>query len=51
MKFEMTERDKKLLIFLSVFLIVVCIGYWGLYPIVKDIKKTDKKIQTEKDIE
>ena len=51
MKFEMTERDKKLLIFLSVFLIVVCIGYWGIYPIVKDIKSIDKKVQTEKDIE
>ena len=50
MKFEMTERDKKLLIFLSVFVIVVCIGYWGVYPVIKDMKSIDKKIQTEKDL-
>ncbi len=50
MKFEMSERDKKLLIFLSVFVIVVCIGYWGIYPVIKDIKSIDKKIQTEKDL-
>lgn len=37
MKIEMTERDKKLLIMLSVFVIVVCLGYWGVYPVVKDI--------------
>ncbi|MBQ7706623.1 MAG: hypothetical protein IJT72_02445 [Lachnospiraceae bacterium] len=51
MKFEMTDRDKKLLIFLSVFVIVVCIGYWGIYPVIKDIKNIDKKIETEKDKE
>lgn len=39
MKFEMTERDKKLLIFLAIFVIVVCIGYWGIFPIVKDINQ------------
>ena len=50
MKFEMTERDKKLLIFLSVFVIVVCIGYWGVYPVIKDISATKEKIQTEKDL-
>ena len=51
MKFEMTERDKKLLVFLSVFVIVVCIGYWGVYPVIKDINKTNEKIQTEKDLQ
>ena len=50
MKFEMTERDKKLLIFLSVFVIVVCVGYWGVYPIIKDINSIKGKIQTEKDL-
>lgn len=51
MKFEMTERDKKLLVFLSVFVIVVCIGYWGVYPVIKDINKTKEKIQTEKELQ
>ncbi len=37
MKMEMTARDKKLLIGLSIFVIVVCIGYWGIYPMIKDI--------------
>lgn len=39
MKLEMTERDKKLLIFLAIFVIVVCIGYWGIFPIVKDMNQ------------
>ncbi|MBQ9608254.1 MAG: hypothetical protein IJV15_02280 [Lachnospiraceae bacterium] len=50
MKFEMTERDKKLLVFLSIFVIVVCIGYWGIYPIVKDIKEIEVKTQEEEDL-
>ena len=31
MKLEMTQKDKNLLIMLSIFVIVVCIGYWGIY--------------------
>ncbi|MBR1816885.1 MAG: hypothetical protein IJ763_09320 [Lachnospiraceae bacterium] len=50
MKVEMTERDKKLLVFLSIFVIVVCIGYWGIYPIVKDIGEINTKIQEEEDL-
>ncbi len=51
MKFDMTERDKKLLIFLSVFVIVVCIGYWGVYPVLKDIGEIKENIQEEKDLQ
>lgn len=32
MKLEVTERDKKLLVFLAVVVLVVCIGYWGIRP-------------------
>lgn len=32
MKLEMTEHDKKLLVFLAVVVLVVCIGYWGIRP-------------------
>lgn len=39
MKFEMTERDKRLLIFLAIFVIVVCIGYWGILPVIKDMNQ------------
>ena len=48
MKLEMTEKDKRLLIMLSIFVIVVCIGYWGVYPVIKDIIDTDKQIEEQK---
>ncbi len=49
MKFEMkmTQRDKKLLIFLAVFVIVVGIGYWGVYPQIKETLEIEKKISKE----
>lgn len=49
MKLEMTQKDKNLLIMLSIFVIVVCIGYWGIYPVVKGIVKTNKEITTQKE--
>ena len=48
MKLEMTQKDKNLLIMLSIFVIVVCIGYWGIYPVVKGIVNTNKEIATQK---
>lgn len=49
MKVEMqlTERDKKLLIFLAIFCIVVGIGYWGIYPQIKAISKINEDIADE----
>ena len=47
MKLEMTQKDKNLLIMLSIFVIVVCIGYWGIYPVVKGIVNTNKEIPEE----
>lgn len=44
MQTTLTERDKKLLIFLSLFVIVVGIGYWGLRPMYKNIKTTNEEI-------
>lgn len=46
MKMEITERDKKLLIGLAIFVIVVCFGYWGIYPQIKAMNQI--KIDTEK---
>lgn len=48
LEMQMTERDKKLLIFLAVFCIVVGIGYWGIYPQIKAIGEiNDQKIIEE----
>lgn len=37
LEMQMAERDKKLLIFLAIFVIVVGIGYWGIIPQIKNI--------------
>lgn len=50
MKIEMTERDKRLLIFLAIFVIVVCIGYWGILPVVKETKQIGFDIEEEKQL-
>lgn len=48
LEMQMTERDKKLLIFLAVFCIVVGIGYWGIYPQIRGISEIkDEKIKQE----
>ncbi|MDO5155039.1 MAG: hypothetical protein Q4D51_03645 [Eubacteriales bacterium] len=51
MKYEMSERDKKLLIMLSVFVIVVGIGYWGIFPQIKSIREMDEQLKKEKQIQ
>jgi hypothetical protein len=47
MKFEISQKDKKLLVFLSIFVIVVCIGYWGVYPVITDIDEIENSIDDE----
>lgn len=49
MKLGITEKDKKLLIMLLMFVIVVGIGYWGIYPNIKSMKKIEKSIEKEKE--
>lgn len=51
MKLEMqlTERDKKLLIFLAIFVIVVGIGYWGVVPQIRAINEINDDIISEQD--
>lgn len=48
MKMGMTQRDKKLLVFLTLFVIIVGIGYWGVYPMVKDILSYNTEIEEAK---
>lgn len=51
MKLEMTERDKKLLIGLAVGVIIVCISYWGIFPILMDMQDIDDDIMVQSDLE
>ncbi len=53
MQMEMTQRDKKLLMYLGLFVVIVCFGYWGVRPLVKGIIETDEAIaeaETEHEI-
>lgn len=40
----MTQRDKKLLTYLGLFVVIVCFGYWGVRPLVKGINETNEAI-------
>lgn len=51
MQLNMTQRDKNLLVMLSIFVIVVCIGYWGIYPVIKDISDINNEMQTQQDLQ
>jgi len=48
MKVELTQRDKKLLTFLGVFVIVVCIGYWGILPQIKGAQEYKDDIEEQR---
>jgi len=50
MKMEMTKRDKQLLLFLGVFVILVGFGYWGIRPQVKAINELNLDIEAAKDL-
>lgn len=47
MKSEMTERDKKLLTFMFMVVIIVGIGYWGVRPQIKRFLELGPKIQAQ----
>lgn len=47
MKVELTQRDKKLLTFLGVFVIIVCIGYWGILPQLKAASSYNDDIEEQ----
>lgn len=49
MQKQMTERDKKLVVFLAMFVVIVGIGYWGLFPIIKGINSTGMEIEEAKE--
>ena len=49
MKTTMTERDKRLLTFMFMFVIIVGIGYWGIWPQVKEYNALESKIEREEE--
>ena len=50
MQVTMTERDKKLIVMLSIIVIVVSIGYWGILPALKAASKAQKDIAEEQEL-
>lgn len=44
MQTQMTQKDKKLIVFLAIFVIVVAGGYWGIYPVISSIFVTNQAI-------
>lgn len=48
MNTKMTERDKKLLIFLAFFIVIVGFGYWGIRPLAKSIMEYNDSIEEQK---
>lgn len=51
MQVAMTERDKKLIVILSIIVIVVAIGYWFIRPSLKDVKEMKEEIEEQEDIQ
>ncbi|MCR4846149.1 MAG: hypothetical protein K5865_05360 [Eubacterium sp.] len=47
MKTNMTERDKKLLVFMLMVVIIVGIGYWGVIPQIKAANAYSSKAEDE----
>ena len=50
MKITLTPRDKKLLVGLAVFLLIVGVGFGILYPMIKAEKRLSEELKTEKAI-
>ena len=47
MKTNLTNKDKKLLLFMFLFVIIVGVGYWGVYPQIREFIKLDSKIDEQ----
>ena len=47
MQMQMTEKDKKLIVFLAIFVILVAGGYWGIYPVISNIFSVQEQIEDE----
>ena len=47
MQTQMTERDKRLIVMLSIIVIVVGFGWWGIRPAVKNASKMSAELETQ----
>ena len=47
MQMQMTERDKRLIVMLSIIVIVVGFGWWGIRPAIKKSKDMTKELEKE----
>ena len=47
MQVQMTERDKRLIVILSIIVIVVGFGWWGIRPAIKSNTKMSKELDTQ----
>lgn len=50
MKMELTQKDKRLLVFLAIFVVVVSLGYWGIFPAVRAIREIDSEIEVQQQL-
>ena len=51
MKIELTERDKKLLTFMGVFVLVALIGYYGVLPQIKKANELQDDIEEQESLQ
>lgn len=51
MKVELTDRDKRTLTILGVFVIVVCIGYWGVFGQIKKANDYKDEIEEQENLQ
>lgn len=47
MKNSLSRNDKRLLLFMFLFVIIVGIGYWGIFPQIKAFRRLEKDIARE----
>ena len=47
MKSNLTEKDKRLLLIMFIFVVVVGIGYWGILPRIKAYRELESEIEDQ----
>ena len=50
MQTQMTERDKRLIVILSIIVIVVGFGWWGIRPAIKNNTKMKTEIEKQEEL-
>lgn len=50
MQTQMTERDKRLIVILSIIVLVVGFGWWGIRPALKNNKKMQAEVEKQQEL-